>query len=106
MRDRKVSGLAAGFQRIASRALKFNRGLRSGRQPGSLAGSLECLEARLALAGDSAASGLAQLQPAAAVYFSDSLIGPTPIVFTESQIVGNEIPSFVIQAVANGVVEK
>ena len=106
MRDRKVSGLAAGFQRIASRALRFNRGRRSGRQPRSLAGRLECLEARLALAGDSAASGLAQLQPAAAVYFSDSLIGPTPIVFTESQIVGNEIPSFVIQAVANGVVEK
>ena len=57
---------------------------------------LERLEPRLALAGDSAASGFAQLQPAAAVYFSDSLIGPNPIVFTESQVVGREIPSFVI----------
>jgi hypothetical protein len=67
----------------------------------------ERLESRCPLAADSGVAASTALEPSAAVYVASSLIsGPSPIVFSESQIIGHEIPSFVISSIANGVVEK
>jgi len=69
--------------------------------------SMERLEERRLLAADSGGAASATLEPSAAVYVGNSLIsGPSPIVFSESQIIGHEVPSFVISAIASGVVEK
>ena len=70
-------------------------------------GRFEQLERRQLLAAESGAVLSSTLEPAAAVYVANSLItGPSPIVFSESQIIGHEVPSFVISAIASGVVEK
>lgn len=67
----------------------------------------EQLERRQLLAAQSGAVLSSTLEPAAAVYVANSLInGPSPIVFSESQIIGHEVRSFVISAIASGVVEK
>ena len=77
------------------------------RQRASLLGSAERLENRCLLAADSGAAASSTLEPSAAVYVAQSMInGPSPIIFSESQIIGHEVPSFVISAIANGVVEK
>ena len=73
----------------------------------SFLGSAERLENRCLLAADSGAAASSTLEPSAAVYVAQSMInGPSPIIFSESQIIGHEVPSFVISAIANGVVEK
>ena len=66
--------------------------------------SLESLEQRIALD----ASGVRpQLEAVREVYIDDSLVGPTPIVFGKSELIGQDTKSFVITAVAAGsTVEK
>lgn len=64
----------------------------------------ERLEQRIALAADTISRP--PLVPATGLYVDASRIGPTPIVFSKSEIVGNDVKSFVIASVANGVVEK
>ena len=69
--------------------------------------SMERLEERRLLAADSGVAASGTLEPSAIVYVANSMIdGPSPIVFSESQIIGHEVPSFVISAIASGVVEK
>ncbi|MBT7728791.1 MAG: hypothetical protein HN703_07910, partial [Planctomycetaceae bacterium] len=66
--------------------------------------SLEFLEARLAL--DSSGLIRPQLEQAATIHIDTSL-GPSPIIFTKSELVGQETASFIITNVAAGsVVEK
>ena len=66
--------------------------------------SLESLEQRIALD----ASGVRpQLEAVREVYIDDSLVGPTPIVFGKSELIGQDTKSFVITSVAAGsTVEK
>ena len=66
--------------------------------------SLESLEQRIALD----ASGVRpELEPVREVYIDDSLVGPTPIVFGKSELIGQDTKSFVITSVAAGsTVEK
>ena len=66
--------------------------------------SLESLEQRIALD----ASGIRpQLEAVREVYIDDSLVGPTPIVFGKSELIGQDTKSFVITSVAAGsTVEK
>ena len=66
--------------------------------------SLESLEQRIALD----ASGVRpQLEQVSEVYIDNSLVGPNPMVFSKSELVGHGTKSFVITAVAAGsTVEK
>ncbi len=65
----------------------------------------EQLEARRALAADSSAAPA--LDTATSVFVGGSLIGPSPVVFGKSEIVGNDVKSFVVTDVPEGsVVEK
>ena len=66
--------------------------------------SLESLEQRIALD----ASGVRpQLEPVREVHIDNSLVGPDPMVFGKSELVGHGTKSFVITAVAAGsTVEK
>ena len=66
--------------------------------------ALETLEQRIALD----ASGIRpQLEAVREVYIDDSLVGPTPIVFGKSELIGQDTKSFVITSVAAGsTVEK
>jgi len=66
--------------------------------------SLESLEQRIALD----ASGVrSQLEPVREVYIDDSLVGPTPIVFGKSELIGQDTNSFIVTSVAAGsTVEK
>ena len=64
----------------------------------------ERLEPRLALAGDTFSRPM--LERAAALVM-DASIGPNPVVMSKSQVVGNDVKSFVISHVPEGsVVEK
>ncbi len=69
-------------------------------------GSLEVLENRLALAADSGTLDRPPLEQTDTVYLDNLLIGPPPIVMNQSEVIGDETNSFVITAVANGIVEK
>ena len=70
----------------------------------SLAMSLEKLEPRLALAGDVSRP---LLERATNLYMDPSMLGPHPVVMSKSQVVGNDVKSFVISRVpAGSVVEK
>jgi hypothetical protein len=66
--------------------------------------SLESLEQRIALD----ASGVRpQLEAVREVYIDESLVGPTPIVFGKSELIGQDTNSFVVTSVAAGsTVEK
>ena len=65
----------------------------------------EQLESRRALAADSSAPP--DLQTSTSVFVGESLIGPSPVVFGKSEIVGNDVKSFVVTDVPEGsVVEK
>ena len=66
--------------------------------------SLESLEQRIALD----ASGIRpQLEAVREVYIDESLVGPTPIVFGKSELIGQDTNSFVVTSVAAGsTVEK
>ena len=66
--------------------------------------SLETLEQRIALD----ASGVrSQLEPVREVHIDNTLVGPDPIVFGKSELIGHNTRSFVITAVAAGsTVEK
>ena len=66
--------------------------------------SLETLEQRIALD----ASGVrSQLEPVREVHIDNSLVGPDPIVFGKSELIGHNTRSFVITSVAAGsTVEK
>ena len=66
--------------------------------------SLESLEQRIALD----ASGVRpQLEPVREVHIDNSLVGPDPVVFGRSELVGQDTKSFVITGVAAGsTVEK
>jgi hypothetical protein len=69
-------------------------------------GNLEVLENRLALAADSGTLDRPPLEQTDTVYLDTLLIGPQPIVMNQSEVIGDETNSFVITAVANGIVEK
>ena len=61
--------------------------------------SLESLEQRIALD----ASGVRpQLEQVSEVYIDNSLVGPDPVVFGKSELIGHGTKSFVITAVAAG----
>ncbi len=65
---------------------------------------LERLEPRLALAGDTFSRPMLER---AATLVMDSSFGPNPVVMSKSQVVGNDVKSFVISHVPEGsVVEK
>jgi streptogramin lyase len=65
---------------------------------------LERLEPRLAMAGDSFSRPMLER---AATLVMDASIGPNPVVMSKSQVVGNDVKSFVISHVPEGsVVEK
>ena len=66
--------------------------------------SLESLEQRIALD----ASGVRpQLEAVREVYIDESLVGPTPIVFGKSELIGQDTNSFIVTSVAAGsTVEK
>ncbi len=65
---------------------------------------LERLEPRLALAGDSFSRPMLER---AATLVMDASFGPNPVVMSKSQVVGNDVKSFVISHVPEGsVVEK
>ena len=65
---------------------------------------LERLEPRLALAGDTFSRPMLER---AATLVMDASFGPNPVVMSKSQVVGNEVKSFVISHVPEGsVVEK
>jgi len=65
---------------------------------------LERLEPRLALAGDSFSRPMLER---AATLVMDASIGPNPVVMSKSQVVGNDVKSFVISHVPEGsLVEK
>jgi streptogramin lyase len=65
---------------------------------------LERLEPRLALAGDTFSRPMLER---ATTLVMDASIGPSPVVMSKSQVVGNEVKSFVISHVPEGsVVEK
>ena len=81
-----------------------NKFLKKSDRQNSKALSLEFLEARLAL--DSSGLIRPQLEQAATIHIDTSL-GPSPIIFTKSELVGQETASFIITNVAAGsVVEK
>ena len=61
--------------------------------------SLESLEQRIAL---DAAGVRPQLEPVREVHIDNSLVGPDPMVFGKSELVGHGTKSFVITAVASG----
>jgi hypothetical protein len=66
---------------------------------------LERLELRLALAGDTFSRPI--LERAATLVMDGSFVGPSPVVMSKSQVVGNDVKSFVISHVPEGsVVEK
>ncbi len=65
---------------------------------------VESLEPRIALAADTVSRPLLEL--AEGVSVDPSMMGPAAIVFGKSEIVGNDVKSFVVTSVANGVVEK
>jgi hypothetical protein len=66
--------------------------------------SLEKLEPRLALAGDVSRP---LLERATNLYMDPSMHGPQPVIMSKSQVVGNDVKSFVISRVpAGSVVEK
>ena len=65
---------------------------------------VESLEPRIALAADTISRPA--LEAATGLYVDPSMMGPAPIVFGKSEIVGNDVKSFVVTSVANGVVEK
>jgi streptogramin lyase len=65
---------------------------------------LERLEPRLALAGDTVSRPMLER---AATLVMDASVGPNPVVMSKSQVVGNDVKSFVISHVPDGsVVEK
>ena len=71
---------------------------------GSPVTSLEKLEPRLALAGDVSRP---LLERATNLYMDPSMLGPQPVMMSKSQVVGNDVKSFVISKVpAGSVVEK
>ena len=71
---------------------------------GSPVTSLEKLEPRLALAGDVSRP---LLESATRLYMDPSMHGPQPVMMSKSQVVGNDVKSFVISRVpAGSVVEK
>ena len=81
-----------------------NKFLKKSDRQNSKSLSLEFLEARLAL--DSSGLIRPQLEQAATIHIDTSL-GPSPIIFTKSELVGQETASFIITNVAAGsVVEK
>ena len=85
----------------------FNRSINTNRRSlnkRTKALSLESLEQRIALD----ASGVRpQLEPVREVHIDNSLVGPDPMVFGKSELVGHGTKSFVITAVASGsTVEK
>lgn len=65
---------------------------------------VESLEPRIALAADTVSRPLLDL--AKGISVDPSMMGPAAIVFGKSEIVGNDVKSFVVTSVANGVVEK
>jgi len=66
--------------------------------------SLESLEQRIAL---DAAGVRPQLEPVREVHIDNSLVGPDPVVFGKSELIGQDTKSFVITSVAAGsMVEK
>ena len=60
---------------------------------GSPVTSLEKLETRLALAGDVFRP---LLEAATRLYMDPSMHGPQPVMMSKSQVVGNDVKSFVI----------
>jgi hypothetical protein len=65
----------------------------------------ERLEQRIALAADSAITPV--LDTSTSVFVGESLIGPSPVVFGKSEIIGNDVTGFVVTDVPEGsVVEK
>ncbi len=85
----------------------FTRPVASQRRRPRVAGPampLERLEPRLALAGDTFSRPMLER---AATLVMDASFGPNPVVMTKSQVIGNDIKSFVIAHVPEGsVVEK
>ena len=69
-------------------------------------GGVELLENRLVLAVDMGSLDRPPLNQTDSVYLENSQIGPPPIVMSKSEIIGDKTNSFIITAVANGVVEK
>ena len=69
-------------------------------------GGVELLENRLVLAVDMGSLDRPQLNQTDSVYIENLQIGPSPIVMSKSEIIGDKTNSFIITAVANGVVEK
>ena len=67
--------------------------------------SAEQLEPRRMLSAGGLISRSAPLERTEAVYFSDGM-GPDPVVFGKSEIIGQSQPSFVVTSVAHGVVQK
>ncbi len=68
----------------------------------AVAATPERLEKRIALAADVVRT----LGDVSTVSIDPSMIGPAPIVFQKSQIVGNATDGFVVKSVSSGVVEK
>jgi len=85
----------------------FNRSINTNRRSLSKRSktlSLESLEQRIALDASGVRPQLEQVQE---VYIDNSLVGPAPMVFSKSELVGHGTKSFVITAVASGsTVEK
>ena len=85
----------------------FNRSINTNRRSlnkRTKALSLESLEQRIALDASGVRPQLEQVQE---VYIDNSLVGPAPMVFGKSELVGHGTKSFVITAVAAGsTVEK
>jgi uncharacterized protein YjbI with pentapeptide repeats len=85
----------------------FNRSINTNRRSLSKRSktlSLESLEQRIALDASGVRPQLEQVQE---VYIDNSLVGPPPMVFGKSELVGHGTKSFVITAVAAGsTVEK
>ena len=83
---------------------RFSRSAASCRRrgrTGAPAIPLERLEPRLAMAGDMASRPLLEQ---ATTLVMDSSIGPNPVIMNKSQIVGNDVKSFVISHVSEGSV--
>ena len=67
--------------------------------------SFEILEAKRPLAGDVTMSRGDIVAPEV-VLINNAVVGPQPIVFEKADFFNNDIPTFVVKHVANGVVEK
>ena len=67
--------------------------------------SFEILEAKRPLAGDVTMSRGDIVAPEV-VLINNAVVGPSPIVFEKADFFNNDIPTFIVKHVANGVVEK